>query len=637
MKKLPAQPALAGRPGTRWGRLATTVGLLSYGAAQAQQATIHPAFRNWAATPPLGWNSWDCYGPTVTEAETKANADYMAKNLKSSGWEYVVVDIRWYVGNDTAHGYNEKDPDLNLDQYGSFVPAPNRFPSAAGGKGFKPLADYLHGKGLKFGIHIMRGVPVEAVKRKMPIKGSTATAADIYTKDGQCSWLHDMYTVVAGRPGAQEYYNSLFELYASWDLDFVKIDDLSEPYHTAEIEMIRKAIDRTGRKIVLSMSPGETPIADAKHAQEHANMWRTVGDFWDSWDQLKEHFEVCQRWAPYTRVGNWPDADMLPLGRLGIRAERGDDRMSRFTRDEQRTLMTLWSIFRSPLMFGGDLPSNDAATLKLLTNKAVLNVNQHSTNGRQLFRRGDLVGWTADDPATGAKYLALFNAEDQQPAPASAAAWASQPLNRQHVQQDVSVELNGATKLYLVVRDGGDGTAWDHADWLNPTLQKGAEKVPLSTLTWRQATAGWGKVSQGKSISGAPLRVGEQTYEQGIGTHGNSVIEYDLPAGCTRFTATVGLDRAAAGQNTGGTFQALVFTKAPMLPPPADSVRVPVKLSELGLTAGATATDLWTGQTFGVKDAELAPFVRRHGAVFYKLTSPKAGKSAPVKPKVIKK
>jgi hypothetical protein len=622
-------------PRTPWARLAAAAALLATTTAHAQQLT--PAFRNWAATPPLGWNSWDCYGPTVTEAETKANADYMAKNLKSSGWEYVVVDIRWYVGNDTAHGYNEKDPDLNLDQYGCFVPAPNRFPSVAGGKGFKPLADYLHGKGLKFGIHIMRGVPVEAVKRKMPIKGSTATAADIYTTEGQCNWLHDMYTVVAGRPGAQEYYNSLFELYASWDLDFVKIDDLSEPYHTAEIEMIRKAIDRTGRKIVLSMSPGETPIADAKHAQEHANMWRTVGDFWDSWDQLKEHFEVCQRWAPYTRVGNWPDADMLPLGRLGIRAERGDDRMSRFTKDEQRTLMTLWSIFRSPLMFGGDLPSNDAATLALLTNKAVLNVNQHSTNGRQLFRRGDLVGWTADDPATGAKYLALFNAEDQQPAPASAAAWASQPLNRQHVQQDVSVELNGATKLYLVVRDGGDGTAWDHADWLNPTLQKGAEKVPLSTLTWRQATAGWGKVSQGKSISGAPLRVGEQTYEQGIGTHANSVIEYDLPAGCTRFTATVGLDRAAAGQNTGGTFQALVFTKAPMLPPPADSVRVPVKLSELGLVAGATATDLWTGQTFGVKDAELAPFVRRHGAVFYKLTASKAGKAVPVKGSTLRK
>lgn len=610
---------------------ALAAGLLLSAAAQAQsQTALQPAFRNWAPTPPLGWNSWDCYGPTVTEAETKANADYMARYLRPFGWEYVVVDIRWYVGNDTAHGYNEKNPDWNLDAYGRFVPAPNRFPSAANGQGFKPLADYLHGKGLKFGIHIMRGVPVQAVLRQLPIKGTQRTAADIYSPEGQCRWLRDMYTVVADRPGAQEYYNSLFELYAGWGLDFVKVDDLSEPYHAGEIELIRKAIDRTGRPIVLSMSPGETPIAHAPHAQQHANMWRTVGDFWDSWDQLKEHFAVCQRWAPYTRPGNWPDADMLPLGRLGIRAERGDDRMTRFTRDEQRTLMTLWSIARSPLMFGGDLPSNDAFTRSLLTNKAVLHVNQRSTGGRQLFRRGDLAAWTAQDPATGDKYLAVFNAQDQQPAPASAAAWRSEPINRQHPQQEVSVELSGARKLYLVVRDGGDGSAWDHADWLSPQLHRGAESVTLSGLSWQRATAGWGKVSVGKSISGAPLRVGEQTCPDGIGTHASSIIEYDVPAGCTRFTATVGLDRAAAGQNTGGTFQALVFTQNPLLPPPADSVQVPVTLQELGLPTGTTATDLWTGRSFAVKGGELTPYVRRHGAVFYRLSAPKAApKQAP--------
>ncbi|RSK45365.1 NPCBM/NEW2 domain-containing protein [Hymenobacter rigui] len=603
-------------------------GLLLGAPAAAQQRTkptaLTPAFRTWAATPPLGWNSWDCYGPTVTEAETKANADYMARYLRPFGWEYVVVDIRWYVGNDTAHGYNEENPDWNLDQYGRFVPAPNRFPSAAGGQGFKPLADYLHSKGLKFGIHIMRGVPVQAVLRQLPIKGTQLTAADIYSKEGQCQWLRDMYTVVADRPGAQEYYNSLFELYASWGLDFVKVDDLSEPYHAAEIELIRKAIDRTGRPIVLSMSPGETPIANAPHAQQHANMWRTVGDFWDSWDQLKEHFAVCQRWAPYSRPGNWPDADMLPLGRLGIRAERGDDRMTRFTRDEQRTLMTLWSMARSPLMFGGDLPSNDPFTLSLLTNRAVLQVNQRSTGGRQLWRRGDLVAWTAHDPASGDQYLALFNAQDQQPAPASAAAWRSEPITRQHPQQEVNVQLNGAKKLYLVVRDGGDGSAWDHADWLNPQMHRGTEALPLSGLTWQQATAGWGKVSPGKSVSGGPLRVGEQTYVDGIGTHASSIIEYDVPAGCTRFTATVGLDRAAAGQNTGGTFQALVFTQNPMLPPPADSVRISVALQELGLLAGTTATDLWSGQSAVVKGAELAPYVRRHGAVLYRLSAPKS-------------
>ncbi len=592
---------------------------------RAQRATPPADFHQWAATPPMGWNSWDCYGPTVTEAEVRANADYMAKHLKASGWEYVVVDIRWYVGNDTAHGYNEKNPDWNLDQYGRFVPAPNRFPSAAGGRGFKPLADYLHGQGLKFGIHLMRGVPVVAVQRRLPIKGTKRTAADIYSKEGQAAWLHDMYTVVASQPGAQEYYNSLFELYAGWGVDFVKIDDLSEPYHAAEIELIRRAIDRTGRQIVLSMSPGETPIVDARHAQQHANMWRTVGDFWDSWEQLKEHFAVCARWAPYIQPGAWPDADMLPLGRLGIRAERGDDRQTRFTPDEQRTLLTLWSIFRSPLMFGGDLPSTSAATLALLTNPRVLAVHKQSTHNRQLFRRGDLVGWVADDPATGDKFLALFNAQDQELAPASAAAAASPLIIRQAPQAALSVAITGAQKLYLNVRDAGDGTAWDHADWLNPALSSGGKTLPLSALPWHSASAGWGQATVNKSVSGGPLVVAGQTYAAGIGTHANSLIEYDLPAGYTRFTTAVGLDNAGAGQNTGGTVQFLVYTQNPLLPAPADSVRVPVALAELGL-AGATVQDLWSGRSRGTFTQEFAPYIRRHGAGFYRLSQLKSGK-----------
>jgi hypothetical protein len=381
------------------------------------QAQTNKNFHNWAVTPPMGWNSWDCFGPTVTEAEVKANADYMAKYLKAYGWQYIVVDIRWFVANDKAHGYNEKDPEYNIDEYGRFQPAVNRFPSAVGGKGFKPLADYLHSKGLKFGIHIMRGIPVIAVKNNLPIKGTKRTAKDIYSEKDQCRWLHDMYTILPGKEGSQEYYNSIFELYASWGLDFVKVDDLSSPiYFTEEVEMIRKAIDRTGRKIVLSTSPGETPVAHAAHVQQNANMWRTVGDFWDSWKQLKEHFEVFDRWNKWRSNGAWPDGDMLPLGRIGIRAERGNPRMARFTKDEQYTLMTLWSIFRSPLFFGGNLPDNDPFTLSLLTNKNVLTVLNKSTGNKPLFNEADKAAWIADEPGTGAKYLAVFNKSDQQEA-----------------------------------------------------------------------------------------------------------------------------------------------------------------------------------------------------------------------------
>lgn len=370
-------------------------------------------FKEWAQTPPMGWNSWDCYGPTVTESEVKANADYMAKELKAYGWEYVVVDIRWFVENDKAGGYNQTNPIYVIDQYGRYQPATNRFPSAKGEKGFKELADYVHSKGLKFGIHIMRGIPKKAVEEKMPIKGTNGITADqIYSTELQCEWLKDNYTIVADKPGAQEYYNSIFELYAAWGVDFIKIDDLSRPYHEGEINLIRNAIDHCGRKIVLSTSPGETPVEKAAHVQSHANMWRMVDDVWDTWPHITHLMEVCQKWYPYIAPGTWPDCDMIPLGRISVRGERGEDRMTRLTKDEQYTLMTLFTIFRSPLFFGGDLPSNDAFTLSLLTNNEVLKMHSEGTAVKQLFQKDGKVAITSKNEKTGETYLAIFNMSD---------------------------------------------------------------------------------------------------------------------------------------------------------------------------------------------------------------------------------
>jgi hypothetical protein len=372
-------------------------------------------FKIWATTPPMGWNSWDCYGPTVEEHEVKANADYMAKYLKEYGWQYIVVDIRWFVENDKAGGYNQTDPHYVLDEYGRYQPAVNRFPSAKDGKGFTELAKYVHSKGLKFGIHIMRGIPKVAVENKLPIKGTNGISADmIYSTEQQCPWLRDNYTIVADQPGAQEYYNSIIDMYAGWGVDFIKVDDLSRPYHQAEIELIRKAIDQSGRPIVLSTSPGETPIEAAKHISNHANMWRMVDDVWDTWHHITHLMDVCQKWYPYIAPGTWPDCDMIPLGRLSIRGERGNDRMTRFTQDEQYSLMTLFTIFKSPLFFGGDLPSNDDFTLSLLTNKEVLKMHRESSNVRQLFQKDGKIAITSQNSNTGEVYLALFNVSDNE-------------------------------------------------------------------------------------------------------------------------------------------------------------------------------------------------------------------------------
>jgi alpha-galactosidase len=598
--------------------LLVTIGIFAVYLSQAQSVNKND-FHNWAPTPPMGWNSWDCFGPTVTEAEVKANADYMSSHLKSSGWNYVVVDIRWYVANDKAHGYNEKDADYSIDSFGRFLPAVNRFPSAAGGKGFKPLADYLHKKGLKFGIHIMRGVPVVAVKSKLPVKGTKLTAANIYSAADQCRWLHDMYTIVPDKAGAQEYYNSIFELYASWGLDFVKVDDLSSPiYFTGEVEMIRKAIERTGRKIVLSTSPGETPIDHATHVQQNANMWRTVGDFWDSWRQLKEHFEVFERWNKWRASGAYPDGDMLPLGRIGIRAERGDPRMTNFTRDEQFTLMTLWSIFKSPLMFGGNFPDNDAFTDSLITNKNMLYVLNKSINNKQLFRNEKQVAWIAEDPANGDKFLAVFNIEDREEMIENKAIWKSGIVNRQRPLEPIDIKLNGSRKLYLAV-SAGENIDWDHANWINPVLHKGNDTISLTSLKWVKASSGWGKARVNKSVSGGDLIVDGKKYEQGLGVHANSVIEYDIPEGVDRFTAMAGLDKAGADQNVGATVRFLVFTGQPSGPEPSASTTIKIKLSDLGWLS-ARAQNMWSGKPMGVFEDVFSVTINKHGAGLYRLT-----------------
>lgn len=364
-----------------------------------------------APTPPMGWNSWSCYGLTVREEEVKANADYMAEKLAKHGWQYIVIDIRWSEPNATPHGYN-LSPKLAMDEYGRLIPAPDRFPSSAGGRGFKPLADYLHGKGLKFGIHIMRGIPRQAVAQNTPILGTLYRAADIADVNSTCEWLTDMYGINMQHPASQAYYDSIVKLYAEWGIDYIKADDIAMPYHADEIEALSKALQNCGRDIVVSLSPGPAPLDKAEHLLQHANLWRISADFWDRWGALRQSFELCHDWQAYIGRGHWPDADILALGRIGTRATIGKDRSTNFTRDEQITLMTLWCIARSPLMFGGDLPSNDEFTLSLLTNDEVLAVNQKSSGNKQLFNRENKISWVDDAADSNDKYLALFNFGD---------------------------------------------------------------------------------------------------------------------------------------------------------------------------------------------------------------------------------
>ncbi len=363
-----------------------------------------------AAMPPMGWNSYDSYGGDVNEQQVKANARYMADHLAIYGWKYVVVDYYWYYPSGHVKGTPV------MDDYGRLLPATNRFPSAADGQGFKPLADYVHSLGLKFGIHIMRGIPRAAVEQNLPILGTKAHAKDIANLLNTCSWSDAMYGVDVSKPAGQAYYDSLAKLYAAWGVDFIKADDMSrasdpygEVYHAPEIEALRRAMTNSGRPMVLSLSPGATPLCEAAHVERYSQMWRISDDMWDNWPEVRDQFGYCRLWAPYIGPDHWPDADMLPLGLLRLRGFSDGPRLSRLTHDEQITMMTLWSIFRSPLMMGGDLPTLDPFTLSLLTNQEVLAVDQHSSGNRLLFTRGNQIAWVANVPGTRQKYVALFN------------------------------------------------------------------------------------------------------------------------------------------------------------------------------------------------------------------------------------
>ena len=375
-----------------------------------------------AQRPPMGWNSWDCYGASVTEKTVRSNAEYMAKYLKEYGWEYVVVDIQWAQPTAISFEYVPFS-NLTMDGYGRLLPAVNRFPSAGEGKGFGPLADYVHSLGLKFGIHIMRGLPRAAAQNHLPIWNSKARCDEVADPSSICKWNPDMYGLRCSMPAALDYYRSIFALYAQWGVDFVKCDDIAReyPHCKREIELISEACRTCGRDIVLSLSPGPAPLEEAEHLKKYANMWRITDDFWDNWVALKGMFERAEKWCIHAAPGHWPDADMLPVGavRQCVRPKEekplpGGSYWTGFTQAEQRTMMTLWCIMRSPLMIGGDLPENDEFTLKLLTNRALLAMEEESWCAHPLYRNETDCVWIAPKRDGSGCYAALFNLCDTQ-------------------------------------------------------------------------------------------------------------------------------------------------------------------------------------------------------------------------------
>lgn len=563
----------------------------------------------WATTPALGWNSWDCFGTTITESQIKEQADAMAKYLLPSGYNYLTVDIQWYEPEAKGHSYDPKAA-LTMDEYGRLTPGLKKFPSAADGKGFKPLADYVLSKGLKFGIHIMRGIPRQAVEKNTPVLGTKVNAQDIALTNSYCAWNPDMYGVDATKPEGQAYYNSIVQMYADWGVDYIKCDDISRPYDNvqkAEIEALRNAIDKTGRPILLSLSPGATPIAAGEHVMNHANMWRITDDFWDRWGLLHAMFERLDIWTPFRGPGHFPDADMLPIGIIDF------TRPTNFTKNEQYTLMSLWAIGRSPLILGGDMTKLDDFTMEMLTNPEMLKVNQQSTNNRQVSRNKNLIVWTADVPNSKDKYVALFNAQSKgDNINFNDVNYASPVIAGKGRSQKIDVSVKDGKRLVLFVKDGGNGNDWDHVAWVDPLLHGAKGDLKLTELKWLSATAGWGDVQVNKACDGRPLLVNGKTVE-GIGAHAESTIVYQLPDGFDSFTAM-----GVVTQETGSVvFGVLVDKDTIDLP---ETAQVKLDFKAIGLKGKVKIHDLWSHKDLGIFNGSFSRELPQHGAGLYQLT-----------------
>jgi hypothetical protein len=404
-----------------------------------------------APTPPMGWNSWDSYGLTINEADFKANAAVLA-GMKQLGWQYAVVDEGWYLEN--PFGKTTDEQKFVLDANGRLIPALNRFPDAANGAGLKPLADWVHAQGLKFGIHLIRGIPRQSVKENRPIAGASFSASDAADTGDVCPWNEDNYGIKDNAAG-QAWYDSMIGLYATWGIDYLKVDCISDrPYKISEIRQvaaaIKKATAKTGRPIVLSLSPGPTALEHAEEVGKYAQMWRISDDHWDVWSHVAkpgesefpmgtlQAFSRLVPWRGYVGPGSWPDEDMLPLGSLTPHPGWGEPRESRFTHDEARTEFTLWAITRSPLILGGNLTKLDDFTRSLITNRDVLEMNQQVTSTHPIITLPPELRkvriWVAENEhyrGNAPFYLAIFNLDDQ-------------PIHLQNKLDDLSAGLGDA-------------------------------------------------------------------------------------------------------------------------------------------------------------------------------------------------
>lgn len=363
-----------------------------------------------SVSPYLGWNSFDCYGNDITHELTMSNLEAFIERLKPAGYEYFVIDAGWYA---------EPGKGNRLDEYGRLLPSEHFFPD-----GFSAIIDYAHRHGVKFGLHMMRGIPREAVQKNLKIKGTGVSARDIADTSDFCAWSSLMYGVDMTRPHAQAYYDSVMELMAEWGVDFIKYDDIS--HKPDEIKAVAKAIGKSGREIILSISPdaGQMDMTEeVLDAYRMADMVRITRDLWDLQEDIDITFDKWEKMQRYSSLGFWLDLDMLPLGHIRtlypttseeVGLTRGYERQDNFSSAQKRTFITQRALAASPIFMGGALTSSPQYVFELITDTDMLECNQNGICAELIKRISDYGAkfdiWAAEDRDTeDAGWIGIFN------------------------------------------------------------------------------------------------------------------------------------------------------------------------------------------------------------------------------------
>lgn len=404
-------------------RISTALFALAGNMADAEIKPIAP-------TPPLGWNSFDSYGVYLHEKAAMENLEAMGKHLEPYGYEYFVIDNGWFgeykLKPGTLYPLEKHAADVRLNEYGHVVPSKTYFPG-----GLTRITKRCHELGLKFGIHMMRGIPRKAYDMNLPIKGTSFKARDIADIEpkNNCTWCTYNYGVDMSKPGAQEWYDGLIQHLADMGVDMIKYDDIV-PY-PAEVEAVAKAIQKTGKPILLSLSPGNKASPDAIKSFQKAQMLRVTQDVWDHAHYIDDCFDAWNKWRGKESENFWIDMDMIPFGQLlmmspkkemqgegGEKAVRlaghGYRRWQQFSQEQMFTFITLRALSASPLMVGGDLPTMDGFSLRLLTDPDMLACNQNGVMGRRVSQNDGIEVWQT--PEKGGKkngWVGVFNRTDR--------------------------------------------------------------------------------------------------------------------------------------------------------------------------------------------------------------------------------